>query len=548
MHKILIDANPDLLNQSDQWLGAAAIHFDAENNIDIVKYLIDEKEVDVNQADKEGNTALHEAAGKGHKDVVEILLAKDGIYVNKANQYGQTALHYAAARGHKDVVGLLLENMTPDSINRADDEGWTALHFAASMGNTDIVGLLLEYMTLEGINRADEDGETALNSAVGCTDVVNLITYYKKLHNLTALEPSIDKPIEDNFMFKKQNGETETLVTVDIFKKLLLEKYPESALFEQYFNNLQILQTTENKSSNHEVKDSLEKLHKIVRKFKEDSITAMDDVDLMFVQEEMFEGLKMTFSQIKSQHSSLFSVVAILKKIQLQIPLIDSENIVYQQFTESLSKEDLIIIKDFLSNADKSILFETINKYIVSEWLIEDEVKKAIEFYVENPEYQTPGKFLIKMIEHDKDSLINELITNLILKDNVLSLKNYILPQEIRKFIEELEQKDSMDKSESSKGFEVETANGDYEDSNGVKRKRSEVEEDSKSPSKEQRVEQENPSTSLEGSIDDPNEVEMEYTEGRVESNNLFSNPGDVFESAVIGANNVAVSGDIENS
>ena len=75
MHKILIDANPDLLNQSDQWLGAAAIHFDAENNIDFVKYLIDEKELSVNQFDKFlGGAALHFAAEEGCTEILELLL------------------------------------------------------------------------------------------------------------------------------------------------------------------------------------------------------------------------------------------------------------------------------------------------------------------------------------------------------------------------------------------------------------------------------------------------------------------------------------------
>ena len=59
---------------------------------------------------------------------------------------------------------------------------------------------------------------------------------------------------------------------------------------------------------------------------------------------------------------------------------------------------------------------------------------------------------------------------------------------------------------------------------------------------------EENLSTSSDES-NDHNETCLAYTnQGGVESTNLFSNPGDVFESYGIGANNVALSGDIENS
>ncbi len=59
---------------------------------------------------------------------------------------------------------------------------------------------------------------------------------------------------------------------------------------------------------------------------------------------------------------------------------------------------------------------------------------------------------------------------------------------------------------------------------------------------------EENLSTSSDES-NDHNEICLVYTnQGGAESTNLFSRTEDVFESAVIGANNLAVSGDIENS
>jgi ankyrin repeat protein len=592
------------INQAD-YSGETALHKAAENGrIDLVALLI-EKGVDLNQVNKKNeSTALDKAAEKGHTnlvkwiiaqgnvdlsyckgmkvlrkaaenghtDVVKILLPKmtpysinqliaagifrlaaksgsidlvellidRGIDVNQPDQFGYTALHEAASLGHTDLVRWIIEEKKVD-VNKADKYGETALHFAAERGSIKVVELLLQKMTPEAINQANQNGATVLGLAkeYNNKDVVNLITYYKKLHDLTAKEPSIDNSIEDSFEFYSGGGETKKLITADVFKKLLLQKYPELALFEEYLNNLQILQISTNESSSFEVKESVEKFFNIAWEFKEESTNKIDDIDLMFVEQGSFEGVKMTFLQIKYGYASLFDIVEILEKLQKREPLQSQESRLLEYF-----KKDLRIDND-------SELFDEkggINSKLITEDYIEgkavqDKEKEAIEFFIHNPEYRVAGSFFKMAIEKHKDKLVDRINSDKDFKDAILELKNYILPLEIKKFIKELERQDSTDETESSKGFEVETANGDYEDFNEVERKLDEEDLESTSVT-----------TFSDRLTDYHNEARIEgeervqsISEERVESTNLFSNPEDVFESHGIELNNVVVTGDIEN-
>ena len=78
-----------------------------ENNIELVKYLL-EIGVDPNVLDDGmGSTAIMMASGYGYDELIQILL-HHGAKVYKANRVGFTALHKAAVHGSMSTVKILL--------------------------------------------------------------------------------------------------------------------------------------------------------------------------------------------------------------------------------------------------------------------------------------------------------------------------------------------------------------------------------------------------------------------------------------------------------
>jgi ankyrin repeat protein len=165
--KSMIISNPELLNQTDtRFLGSTALHFAAyDGNIDIVKYLIDEKGMDVNKTNCDC-TPLYWAANAGHIDIIRYLIlkmTKDAI--NQADSSGDTALHKAAEKGHIEMANLLLDRMSDTAIKQVDKNGDTALHKAAEKGHIEMANLLLDRMSDTAIKQVDKDGRTALHWA-----------------------------------------------------------------------------------------------------------------------------------------------------------------------------------------------------------------------------------------------------------------------------------------------------------------------------------------------------------------------------------------------
>ena len=76
------------------------------NNVDIAKYLIDQRVDIIHEKDNSGHTALVHAANEGLTDLVQYLIEKGAnMHVNN-----EMALYLAAKKGHMDVVQLLVEH------------------------------------------------------------------------------------------------------------------------------------------------------------------------------------------------------------------------------------------------------------------------------------------------------------------------------------------------------------------------------------------------------------------------------------------------------
>lgn len=110
-----------------------------ENNISILKLLLD-KGARIHEHDGGIKyTALIYAAHEGHADAAFVLLRR-GARVNDGDWGQQTALMRAAQMGHTDVVRQLVA--AGAQVNARDDVGHTALYIARDDENQEVVRLL----------------------------------------------------------------------------------------------------------------------------------------------------------------------------------------------------------------------------------------------------------------------------------------------------------------------------------------------------------------------------------------------------------------------
>jgi len=103
-----------------------------------VKLPLSWKETDVNPKDAE----LILAASSGNVELVKRLLDRKNLDINVKNQWGVTPLLGAVRYGHLEVVKMLLSREDVD-IDVEDKGGSTALISANSFGYSEILKLLL---------------------------------------------------------------------------------------------------------------------------------------------------------------------------------------------------------------------------------------------------------------------------------------------------------------------------------------------------------------------------------------------------------------------
>jgi len=75
----------------------------------------------INYRDENGMGVIHWAADRGNKDIVKMLLDIKDLDVNQKDNDGQTALHYASSCGHLEVVQLLIDCPKVDRTIRDND-------------------------------------------------------------------------------------------------------------------------------------------------------------------------------------------------------------------------------------------------------------------------------------------------------------------------------------------------------------------------------------------------------------------------------------------
>lgn len=114
----------------------------ADNNLEIVRMLV-EAGANINQKNKEnGKTALMYASALGYLEVCEFLLSQKNILINAKDKEGKTALMHAVANARVEIVKLLLDKKA--NVNARTNTEESALSIAMKIGRPEIVKLLKE--------------------------------------------------------------------------------------------------------------------------------------------------------------------------------------------------------------------------------------------------------------------------------------------------------------------------------------------------------------------------------------------------------------------
>jgi len=142
--KILLENQADPLARpgGGQCMG---IHYaclrDTEDNLKIVKLLLEKNPelIDINGKDRK--TPLHFAVLYNCYKIVEFLV-KNGANLNKGDKYGRTPLLLSCKYGNSKITKFLID--AGANINKTDNSNNSPLHYACAFGNLECVKVLLE--------------------------------------------------------------------------------------------------------------------------------------------------------------------------------------------------------------------------------------------------------------------------------------------------------------------------------------------------------------------------------------------------------------------
>jgi ankyrin repeat protein len=121
--------------------GSEIMNAAASGNLEKAKVLLKANPDDVNTTNNFGDTPLHWAAASNRPDVTKLLIANKAD-VNKRNIFGRTPLGLASSKGYKDMVELLLTNNADVNGN---GNNVTPLIEAQRLDHEDVEEVLLQH-------------------------------------------------------------------------------------------------------------------------------------------------------------------------------------------------------------------------------------------------------------------------------------------------------------------------------------------------------------------------------------------------------------------
>eukprot|EP01033_Poteriospumella_lacustris_P009264 gene9265-6635_t len=180
-----------LLNQRSEGVrvadeeGRLPLHLAAgyNSNVEVVRWLWEQHPEGVRVADKEGRLPLHWAAGyNSNVEVVRWLWEQHPEDVRVADEEGRLPLHWAARDNSNVEMVRWLLGRHPEDVRVADKEGRLPLHWAAvNNSNVEVVRWLWEQHP-EGVRVADKEGRLPLHWAAGYNSNVEVVRWLWEQH------------------------------------------------------------------------------------------------------------------------------------------------------------------------------------------------------------------------------------------------------------------------------------------------------------------------------------------------------------------------------
>ena len=151
----LIDSSLAAVNEQNGSTGETALMISVENaNDEVLKLLLNKKNIDVNIKDSENVTPLIKATMRNNIKAIQELVTNSHLLcdVNAIDDHGETALIWAAKTGNNKAVELLFNYGKNINSEIVDHAGYRAVSKAILAGNVDTLKLLKQFGARFDIN------------------------------------------------------------------------------------------------------------------------------------------------------------------------------------------------------------------------------------------------------------------------------------------------------------------------------------------------------------------------------------------------------------
>lgn len=144
----------------DDYMGRHIYRFiSADDAINVIKYLVENKNVDINCINNKGNRPIHYVCGQfASFDIFKYFV--DRVDVECANVYNERPIHFVCRYGTFEMLSYLFETKAVN-LHIADNEGMRPIHNVCIYGSG---GDSIKYLAENGvdINAIDNDGHSPL--------------------------------------------------------------------------------------------------------------------------------------------------------------------------------------------------------------------------------------------------------------------------------------------------------------------------------------------------------------------------------------------------